>query len=687
MACGCVNNKNLNKDKLSLESMQTLSIDEIINLYRQGYILEGNDINETSVYNDIYSQTNIQSLTLSSPDLRDATGHYSSATGISYALWIWTNSGGYGYTSFEFYRPGTTTIISRTTCCYPTKTGPLKYLHTVEMYPIPILNNYDMIAFRCSSDTQQTCPPESDPNCLGTCSYPGAYTFTDQLLGMSIRAYNGTILPAPATLTITPGDGNLNLQWPSVTDAFAYYIEIKRVTVLIDSGYVTSSENTGQVTISGLTNGLLYDISVKAVSHSNIMGYAKTGSGTPGVTCQSITLTQPSPSTVTKGALVRLTANTTPTTQQFTIEFRDQDNILLESCLTSGGTCFIDWDTSTITATLPKTYNITAKVPGTPCVSDIVNVIVNPIAITCQSISNVVADPPTLTLGGTVILTATVTPSATTTQEFDVDFKDGTTTLNTTPITTVNHIATFNWIPATSKTYSIKAYSGICVSQTATPVIVNPVPTCTSLSLTSPSTGVRGGSITLSATISPVASGVGVVFKDDTTTLATRSTDGNGIATYIWAIPTNAVLGNHTISASVPGTTCTDSKVVSILSQILTTITISPPSQSISVGSTIPLTAVCKDLNVATMTCPILAWLSSNPAKATVDASGLVTGIAEGTANVTASASGVTSDASVITVTTAPPPQAGGGGAMVIAAVALLAAVMFMARKPHTPPT
>lgn len=183
-------------------------------------------------------------------------------------------------------------------------------------------------------------------------------------------------------------------------------------------------------------------------------------------------------------------------------------------------------------------------------------------AITCQSISNVGANPPTLTLGGTVRLTATVTPSATTTQEFDVDFKDGTTTLNTTP--TVNHIATFDWTPATSKTYSIKAYSGTCISPTAKSVTVGPVPTCTSLSLTAPSTGARGGSITLSATMSPVISGVGIVFKDGTITLATRSTDGTGKATYIWSIPTSATLGDHTISASIPGTTCTNSKVVSI---------------------------------------------------------------------------------------------------------------------------
>lgn len=235
------------------------------------------------------------------------------------------------------------------------------------------------------------------------------------------------------------------------------------------------------------------------------------------------------------------------------------------------------WNSSNNSFTFPWTFNETvashtyaAEVVDS-CITgvktsnrDTCTVTINLTTVTCQSISNVGANPSTLTLGGTVRLTATVTPSTTTTQEFDVDFKDGTTTLNTTPITTVNHIATFDWTPATSKAYSIKAYSGTCISPTATPVTVSPVPTCTSLSLTAPSTGARGGSITLSAMMSPVASGVGVVFKDGTTPLATRSTDGTGKATYIWSIPTSATLGDHTISASIPGTTCTNSKVVSI---------------------------------------------------------------------------------------------------------------------------
>ena len=71
MACGCTNNNELNNDKrldydkmlindhklsdnkLSLESIKDLSIDEIVNLYRQGYMLEGTDNYPTDNYPEL----------------------------------------------------------------------------------------------------------------------------------------------------------------------------------------------------------------------------------------------------------------------------------------------------------------------------------------------------------------------------------------------------------------------------------------------------------------------------------------------------------------------------------------------------------------------------------------------------------------------------------------------------------
>src|SRR3972149_6939660 len=87
---------------------------------------------------------------------------------------------------------------------------------------------------------------------------------------------------------------------------------------------------------------------------------------------------------------------------------------------------------------------------------------------------------------------------------------------------------------------------------------------------------------------------------------------------------------------------------------VLTTITVSPVSTSVNVNSTTQLTATCKDQNGNTMTCPTLTWTSSDPSKATVNSSGLVTGVLSGLTNVTARSGSITSNSSTVTVSTTP---------------------------------
>ena len=91
-------------------------------------------------------------------------------------------------------------------------------------------------------------------------------------------------------------------------------------------------------------------------------------------------------------------------------------------------------------------------------------------------------------------------------------------------------------------------------------------------------------------------------------------------------------------------------------SSILTSINITPASKTIGIDKTVQLSAVCKDQNNDVMTCPTLAWSSSNTLVATVSSTGLVTGLKEGTASITASAEGKTGT-SVMTVSTTPPPE------------------------------
>ena len=81
-----------------------------------------------------------------------------------------------------------------------------------------------------------------------------------------------------------------------------------------------------------------------------------------------------------------------------------------------------------------------------------------------------------------------------------------------------------------------------------------------------------------------------------------------------------------------------------------TTITISPASATLqSLGETVRLAATVQDQNGQTMSGATVAWASGDPSVATVDASGLVTAAANGTATVTATA-GSASASTAVTV-------------------------------------
>ncbi len=105
------------------------------------------------------------------------------------------------------------------------------------------------------------------------------------------------------------------------------------------------------------------------------------------------------------------------------------------------------------------------------------------------------------------------------------------------------------------------------------------------------------------------------------------------------------------ITASAQGKYSNASAItVTSPTQVLTTISISPTVASINIGSMQQLTAICRDQNNSTMTCPVLSWASSDPSKATVNSSGQVTGVSAGNTNITASAQTKTSNNSAITV-------------------------------------
>ena len=128
---------------------------------------------------------------------------------------------------------------------------------------------------------------------------------------------------------------------------------------------------------------------------------------------------------------------------------------------------------------------------------------------------------------------------------------------------------------------------------------------------------------------------------------ATATMNSSGVATGVSA-------GTANISASGAGVTSSlVTLTVSKAPSVLTTITVSPASASILVGATQSLSAAAFDQYGNILSGVAFSWASLNTSAATVNSSGLVTGVAAGTAQILASANGVNSDPATINVTSA----------------------------------
>ena len=111
-------------------------------------------------------------------------------------------------------------------------------------------------------------------------------------------------------------------------------------------------------------------------------------------------------------------------------------------------------------------------------------------------------------------------------------------------------------------------------------------------------------------------------------------------------------------------------------------VTVSPATAQLQIGSTVQLSAVLTDAAGATLTGRTVSWSSSTPAVASVSAAGLVTGLAAGQVTITATSEGKSGTATVTVLTSiqqfiaavasgdgsitgtfvaAPPPAAGSG--------------------------
>ncbi len=135
-----------------------------------------------------------------------------------------------------------------------------------------------------------------------------------------------------------------------------------------------------------------------------------------------------------------------------------------------------------------------------------------------------------------------------------------------------------------------------------------------------------GGTTPLTATIAPSnATNQNVSWSSSNTAVATVNASG---------VVTGVTAGTATITVTTQdgNRTATSAITVNNTNVPVTGVTVSPATASINVGATQQLTATVAPANATNKT---VSWSTSNAAVATVNASGLVSGVAAGTATIT----------------------------------------------------
>jgi uncharacterized protein YjdB len=110
-------------------------------------------------------------------------------------------------------------------------------------------------------------------------------------------------------------------------------------------------------------------------------------------------------------------------------------------------------------------------------------------------------------------------------------------------------------------------------------------------------------------------------------------------------VVTGVAAGTATIRASAEGRTAT--ATVTVRPPSVATVFVTPNPVTVPAGETTQLTAILRSASGSQLTGRAVTWSSSDPAKASVSATGVVTGIAAGSVTITATSEGKTGNAQV----------------------------------------
>jgi hypothetical protein len=172
-----------------------------------------------------------------------------------------------------------------------------------------------------------------------------------------------------------------------------------------------------------------------------------------------------------------------------------------------------------------------------------------------------------------------------------------------------------------------------------------PPPTLASVSISPSSPFIAMGTTQQFTATAKDSSGTpmtGVTFTWASSATSVATINSSGLATAVSAGTTQITASASGVISSADTLTVTDP---------VATISVSPSSPSIAVNVTQQFTATAKDSGGNTLSGITFTWASSATGVATIDSSGLATGLSAGTTQITASASGVTSSNDTLTVT------------------------------------
>ena len=384
----------------------------------------------------------------------------------------------------------------------------------------------------------------------------------------------------------------------------------------------TSAPNVASVSSTGLVTAIAPgQATITATSEGKVGTAAIAVSPKP----VSSVIISPGQGNVTAGQTLQLTAQVTD----------DQGNVLngRPITFTSGSPAVATVSASgLVTGVAPGTATITATSEGK---TGTATVSVAPVPV-----ANVVVSPatPNVTVGQTVQLSASV--QAANNQELtgrSVSWSSGAPGIASVSATGV----VSGLSPGTAIVFA--TVEGVIGSATVTVRLV-PVNSV----VVSPQTAsvTVGAAVQLSASVRDASGAelqgrlVGWTSSDETVAVVSSTGRVSGIK-----------VGTATITASSEGKSGT--ATVTVTAAPVASVTVTPPTASVVVGQTTTLTAQTLDAGGNPLTGRAITWTSSSAGVATVSPSGVVTGVAAGTATITATSEGK-SGTSTVTVTLPP---------------------------------